>query len=384
MFYLLLTVGLIGLIGMTWLFPCLAGIYCYFSRNWRSGKEVAHLESETRAISVLIPAHNEESSLGLTLASVTESIAAARAKFPTITFNIRVGVDGCTDHTDQIARQFGCDVVVSQVSRGKWKTIQLLVERSVDSEYVILADAGIVWPLDFISQSVEKLSSAKLIALAPTYRNPSMGPIESLLWTFERSLKDLEAHSGGPVSVHGATIIYQTRALTEAFQKLGQHSWLNDDVVIPLVMRALNPSGRLLYCPEIGVADSSQAVAGCFSGSEYGRRRRMVVGNVQWIRRILPLLWQSSVEVGLLSLRRVFRVFWAYWGLAFAAALAMIFIQAFGFQTISILSAIFILVAVIASQRIGAIRRIFDAARASLMAPYYFFTLSRSQEAVWD
>ena len=381
MFYLLLGVGLIGLIGMTLLFPCLAGLYCYFFGKKNATGRV-RLGSAS-SISILIPAHNEQESLDGTLRSITESIACAKSNFPSTDFVVRVGLDGCSDGTEQIASRFGCDVVSTETSRGKWKTLHALIERSSESEYVVLADAGVIWPNNFLSLAVSKLTSMDLVALAPTYRNPSRGLLESLLWSVERSLKDIEAHSGGPVSVHGATIIYDTKAVLQAFEKVSHTTWLNDDVVIPLVVRALNPSRKLLYCPELGVADADHAVFGDTQHGEFGRRRRMVIGNVQWMRRILPILWQASTVVGLLSLRRVFRVFWAYWGLACACALAILFGHAFGLAALTIFAALFVACAAMASHRIGSIRRIFDAAGASLMAPYYFCRLSSSTEAVW-
>ncbi len=382
MFYLFLTVGLIGLIGMTLLFPCLAGLYCYFFEN--KEEQESGQSNAARSISILIPAHNEQDSLGATLRSITDSIARAKSQFPSMAFFVRIGLDGCSDGTERIAREFGCDVLSTQASQGKWKTLRALIERSSESEYVVLADAGVIWPSDLLSLAVSKLTSTNLVALAPTYRNPSMGVFESLLWSVERSLKDIEAHSGGPVSVHGATIIYNTKAVLQAFEKISHTTWLNDDVVIPLVVRALNPSRKLLYCPEIGVADAPQAVSGDIKKNEFGRRRRMVIGNVQWMRRILPILWQSSVVVGLLSLRRVFRVFWAYWGLACAAAMAILFAHVFGTVVLAFIALSFVVFAATASQRFGSIRRIFDAAGASLMAPYYFCRLSSSTEAVWD
>jgi len=380
-----LSIGFVGLVGMTWLFPCLAALYWRLDRRRSSaGPQNVADSSSTRKISILIPAHNEQQSLTGTLDSIVRSISAAKLSFPSVTFNIRVGLDGCTDKTEQIASDFGCDLISSVSSRGKWSTLKSLVERSLTSDYVIFADAGVIWPDDFLSQTLTKITHTEPVALAPTYRNPSMGRVESLFWSVERCLKDLEGRSGGPISVHGATVVYKTQALVEALRELGSGAWLNDDVVIPLTLRALNPSREVLYCSEIGVSDSAQAIARNVDGKEFGRRQRMVIGNVQWMRRISPMLWKSSVAIGLLSLRRVFRVFWAYWGLAFALAFAVLLAQVAGPQGLLILGIVAFGAAIVASHRFAFIRRGFDAAGASLMAPYYLFTLSSSKEAVWD
>ena len=38
----------------------------------------------------------------------------------------------------------------------------------------------------------------------------------------------------------------------------------------------------------------------------------MILGNLEWIRDLFPSLWVDSPDVAILSLRRVFRVFWAW------------------------------------------------------------------------
>src|SRR5690606_4977482 len=43
------------------------------------------------------------------------------------------------------------------------------------------------------------------------------------------------------------------------------------------------------------------------------RRNRLMSGNIEWIRLVLPRVFKRNLLVGLIALRRVFRVFWGYW-----------------------------------------------------------------------
>ena len=66
-------------------------------------------------IAILIPAHNEESTLPLALASI------AAADYPRELIGVRVVVDHCTDGTEALARQFGADCTVRRDSSDRGK-----------------------------------------------------------------------------------------------------------------------------------------------------------------------------------------------------------------------------------------------------------------------
>jgi hypothetical protein len=116
------------------------------------------------------------------------------------------------------------------------------------------------------------------------------------------------------VTVHGASVIYRKKNLVQAFQGLQGRVWLNDDVVVPLSLRLADPAGVIEYLRGNGregwVRDLGLRAE---VDVEFRRRRRMVVGNLQWIRGLLlPRLLENPM-VTLIASRRVFRLLWAYW-----------------------------------------------------------------------
>jgi hypothetical protein len=120
------------------------------------------------------------------------------------------------------------------------------------------------------------------------------------------------------VSVHGATVLYRRERLVDALKVLAGEVWLNDDVAVPLTLRLRNPGMRLAYMTgsERGGSEAPGWVSDVGVRSEmdveYRRRRRMVIGNLQWIRGLLLPRFFERPLVSLVALRRVFRVFWAY------------------------------------------------------------------------
>jgi hypothetical protein len=383
-----LLLGLLGLLGMTWLFPLLGRAVAWVAERRRASAALlpGSARVSPRKVAVLVPAHNEEASLPGSIGSMVRAIRFASRKFSQVEFVVRVGADGCSDGSARVARDLGAEVIEFDPNQGKWRTLVELVRASADADWVVLGDAGIAWPEDFLVNSLPLCADARTIAVAPTYRNPQAGSIERVLWAFERHLKSIESAAGGPVSIHGATVMYRRAELMAALDELGLAPWLNDDVVVPLSLRLLFPQARIRYAPEVGVHDGGQEAALAAQGKapprEFGRRRRMVMGNIQWIRAILPRLWGQSATAAVLALRRVFRVFWAYWALLVGvAALAAACSLAGNALPVAVAAA------GLAALMISPLRRsllgLADAAFASLSAPYYLLTVRTPERAGW-
>lgn len=343
---------------MTWLFPVIA---CLFYKQQKRNPNTSDLLPAELA--VLIPAHNEERHLPTTLASIQRAVQLARKHFPTLRIVISVAADGCTDRTAVIAREMGAEVIEHEQSKGKWHTLQALVRHNRKSDWVILADAGVAWPETLLSELFPYCLDADTIGIAPTYHNAHAGILEKLAWMLERHLKNIESLCGGPVSVHGATVAYRTDKLLPAIDKLVHGEWLNDDVVLPLLMRALYPNGTIRYMPHIAVQE--QAANEIPVVQEYTRRKRMAVGNVQWVR---ARLWQGDLVVGTLAMRRVCRMLWAYWCMMCGVAVISV-IQ----WNLPAEASIIALLCATALCCVRPARRLARTAGASLMVPYYFF-----------
>jgi hypothetical protein len=93
---------------------------------------------------------------------------------------------------------------------------------------------------------------------------------------------------------------------------------------------------------------------------DVGRRNRILMGNLQWTQSILWKNFRRNPVAGLVALRRVFRMFWAYWLVCLALGLAMLL-------NISIVPVVLMLgVFAVLS---GSVRQLVGAAWISLLAP---------------
>lgn len=322
----LLGIGVFGLLGLSVLWPLLAFPARRFQRviRTRTRRPESTVFSRPSTIEIVLPAHNEAGLIEGTLAGIQRSIRHLQAQSggpPPPEIFVHVGTDGCTDQTAQIARRFPkVDVTEFGENRGKWRMIKTLFERST-ADWLILVDAGTLWPESFLTDVVQRIGRGRdVIAVAPSYRPLKAGRIHRALWHVEAGLKKLEALCGGPVSLHGATVGYKTAVLKKALARLGDTPWLNDDVVIPLTLRALFPDGLILY-PVGEVWDAGLKT----QELDLARRDRLLKGNLQWVRLLLPDYFRRNPVAGLVALRRLFRVFWAYWFVFAAAGLALAF-----------------------------------------------------------
>jgi glycosyltransferase involved in cell wall biosynthesis len=370
---ILLGGAMLGLLGLSVLCPLIAGVGYFFQRQSfkRTPSALRQRQGTPSRIEILIPAHNEAKHLGATLSSIQHSIEHFQKynRFPA--FEVRVGVDGCTDDTAFVARQYaGIALTEFPVNQGKWATITSLIKTSA-ADWVILVDAGAVWPEHWLTILVNEMNLyPEALAIAPAYSPRRGGLLSRVVWWVERRLKQLETWCGGPVSLHGATIGYAREPLMKTLAHLNDRTWLNDDVVIPLVLRMLHPAGVIRY--PVG---RMQDTAARTEELDWARRKRILVGNLQWTRALLPGCLRQNPVAGILAARRLFRIFWAYWVGLFILALAWAF-------------PIFLVPAVIgvalSAMFSGSFRQLTGAAGVSLIAPFRIFHSQKWQlEGSW-
>jgi hypothetical protein len=304
----LLILGIIGCCAMTWLFPVLAWVV-HSTRGSAadSSSSSKFADPQPEEFAILIPVHNDALGLETTLRGIAHNQAEMKKHYPLIQLRTIVGLDGCTDESYLCATQAQIEAVVFTEKQGKWQTLHELLTRCPSAEWIALVDAGTVWPSQFL-RSLFQARTPHLMALAPSYRREGARFIERCSWHLERLLKTLENWSGGPVSVHGATVLYHRSAFEKALSLLGRTVWLNDDVVVPLALRSLFPHRAIRYMPHIYSLDYD--APNTQPTDTLPRRQRLVRGNVQWIT---DTFWLKSPVVALLALRRVVRMWWGYW-----------------------------------------------------------------------
>ncbi len=382
MIEIFLFISVLGLLGMTWLFPLLAGICAQSGLLLR--KKAKRLEEVKKdcplRVLIALPAYNEAKSLPGTLESIEKAILKANSLCPGLSFEVVVGDDGSTDDTLEIAHKKKVKVLHLEQSCGKWHMLRLLLDYCKEADWVVFADAGVVWREDFLIRSYPLLRRHNVLAIAPTYFNPGGGKIERFLWRIERHFKWIESFAGGPISIHGATVFYRRGPLKKTLRFLGNRNWFNDDVVVPLLMRSLYPEGRVEYLYDLGVYDQPELLKNSKT-AEFARRKRMVAGNVQWITGLSKVVVDRNHTVGLLALRRVFRLFWAYWALAAAMLVGLLFVQK-GAESI-FLALLLAATLIFIIFRYYPARVLSESAIASLMAPYYFLPVSMREGVRW-
>ena len=351
--------SVLGIFGMTFLFPLLAAIIS------PSTKRAAVSSPHPRNVAILIPAHNEETVIQKTLESIAEAIKVATDTSP-CAFRVLVGADGCTDTTAATATKMGAEVLTMPRKTGKWSTISTLVASCQESQWIVLADCGAAWPKDFLARLLPLLTREETMGIAPTYLNDASGLVERLVWRTERAIKMIESKCGGPVSVHGATVCYRTKELTSTLQFLSNHHWLNDDIVIPLCLRALYPAKNLEYATHLTVNDSAAIKSP--ASREFVRRRRLVLGNIQWIRHLWVPIWRQNYVADILASRRVFRLLWGYWAISTASTFAL-YIEVFNLPKPQLLALALLITALFSC--VKQLRTLLESGLASILAPYY-------------
>jgi cellulose synthase/poly-beta-1,6-N-acetylglucosamine synthase-like glycosyltransferase len=267
-------------------------------------------------IEIWIPAHNEEKVIVPTLAAIQESLSSS--------FHFKVGVacNGCTDKTEELSRQQGAQVL-SLPAIGKWRTLQKIVEQST-ADWIGFVDAGTVWSKDLWRSDIAKwIQDPQVGALTLQYSSPGMGMLEKIYWQIESIFKRFEEKLGGSVTVSGFTMFFRRDLLQEVFSFLqtqfGDVNWLNDDVVLPLTLRFLHPKMQIrILMASRQVAPVRKDIGLGTSANEGGRRLRMMRGNIQWMRKLVPLFFKPAylslprLAILLLLFRKGGKVFWAY------------------------------------------------------------------------
>ena len=332
----------------TWLSPLLAWAF-YRERN----TTLAPAESNPGLLSldILIPAHNENESLPATLAAM-KNLKHDGFSTPKLT----VGLSNWSGE-EAIRASALADQTISINEPGKWRALIALIENS-NADWVALVDAGTVWPEDMLVQLKKHFQDPAVMGINPKYTEANSGLVQRLVWGLESHLKSIENLSGGPISLHGSSIVYRRKELQEAISFLKTNDWWNDDVVVPLTLRKFNRDKKIIYAVNIPVVDLFPSS----NISEMKRRKRLLFGNLQWVQTLFPELLKSDAVLCILALRRISRMLWA-WGISFIGV-GIILLEP---NLAYVATLVFVTLALMPKGR-----RLYEAFLVSLMMPIYF------------
>ena len=382
---LILLLGVVGLFGSTLGTSIFAWCVARFFRKTNLSKGSLKISSPRLSLDILIPAHNEATLISKTLCSI--AYATEKLRGHQLDVSIVVGLDHTTDQTLNRIHHFiyfqNTDVscVANTGRQGKWNMMKQLVAQS-SADWVALVDSGSIWDESILREAVPHFFKERTVGVAPSYRPANAGLLERLNWSLERTLKSIESSAGGPISVHGASVFYHRESLVKALNVLNGTHWLNDDVVIPLTLRTLSPEKNLVYLAKNSAGNawvSDLGIKRNDHASDVRRRRRMIFGNLQWIRDLFISACRADLTVGLIASRRVFRTFWAYAALCFIVGASIHVVRFTSEPSVLFLSvgSLFIL---------AFLYKMRAAFWAGIQTPFQFFTThqSRSSEKLWN
>ena len=281
-----------------------------FFRTKASLEQSDKKNNEIISLNILIPAHNEENKIEVTLNSIAKSLRS------TLSTKVILLLDSCTDGTRQRAMnwkekhpQAHFSLEFQEVSfKSKWKTLRHGVMTAEASDWTALVDAGSIFSSHFFSIIEEYFYVPQLSFVSPSYRMLGSSKFSIFFWRIESILKTLENQAGGPVSVHGAAIFYRSRLLKKAFEQC-KIDFRNDDVILPLLTRIHFSTYRGLYIPNLFVFDQAN-LEKLDVYSTWLRRKRMVLGNIEWTRFIFNFREKIPFSIRLVMLRRMLRPYW--------------------------------------------------------------------------
>jgi cellulose synthase/poly-beta-1,6-N-acetylglucosamine synthase-like glycosyltransferase len=237
---------------------------------------------------VLVPAHDEESSIGKTIHALLPQINSGD--------RLIVIADNCTDRTAEVARACGATVVerFDPERRGKGFAVDHGVRflQADPPEVVVLVDADSVVDANFVDSLVHEASlcqcpvqSCNLVALPPS---PSLG--ERLAWfafRFKNLVRPLGlSRLGLPCLLSNGCAFPWTR-LRYAPLATGN---VVEDMKLSLDLAIAGKSPR--YCPEARV--SSEAPRG--SHAVQTQRRRWEHGHLRTLLTQSPRLFMEAVR----------------------------------------------------------------------------------------
>ena len=235
------------------------------------------------AVSLLIPAYNEADVIA---AKIRNSLAL---DYPPDRLEIIVASDGSTDATAQIIRSLipqkgrvHIRVLEFAENRGKTTALNEAVPH-LRGEIVIFSDAASLLGRDSLRKLVANFADERVGAVSGVYKvlNKSystLGRQEDFYWKYETFVKTQEAKIGALAGAHGS--LYGIRKLLYPFPPSGT---INDDFVIPTSV--LSRGFRIAYEPEAVACEEAHEMEG------FGRRIRIMAGNIQQLGEIKGLSW---------------------------------------------------------------------------------------------
>jgi cellulose synthase/poly-beta-1,6-N-acetylglucosamine synthase-like glycosyltransferase len=233
-------------------------------------------EAGSPAVSMIIPAHNEERHLPAKLANL------AALEYPKDRLEVLFVSDGSTDATNDILGRAaaGGDITLLALPArgGKSSALNQAVPRA-RHDVLVFSDAATLFAPDAVSKLVRHFTDPRVGVVCGALQfqaSAESRQTEGLYWRYESLLRLMESRIGVTLTASGA--IYALRRA--CFVPLSADT-LVEDLVVPMTARRLG--FRVLYDPEARGTDfAASTVAG-----EFSRRVRIATGSFRALGGLL-------------------------------------------------------------------------------------------------
>ena len=265
----------------------------------RERRRLALGDDELPALTLVIPAYNEERHLEDKIANVRE------LDYPRDRLHVVIVSDGSTDRTNDIlagVHDSNIETVVRPARSGKWAAVNEGVRRA-RHELLVMSDAATLFQPNALRQLVRHFRDPRVGVVCGALRfrgGDEFKQTEGVYWRYETVLRLMEARLGATLTASGA--IYALRR--ECFRPLTADDVI-DDFVVPMRARKLG----------FGVVFDPEAEATEFAGDtvkdEFTRRVRLAVGSFRALREL------SQVPMGAMASLSFFSHKFLRWVLPF-------------------------------------------------------------------
>jgi len=268
-----------------------------------------------KSISIIIPAYNEVLNIAAKIDSLWQALQTIN-----IDVEVLIGSDGSRDRTVEIAETRLKELnaanwkVLKFENEGKCNTLNKLV-RMAHGELVISTDADVAVPqnaVKLIVDAFEANSRLGCLSCVPVLNSRSIGS-QKHYWSIEDRIRNAESLLGKLIVVTGWLYAYRRDAYEEIPRGV-----MADDLWIPLTF--LLKGYDSVQLQELKV--SSEVTD---EETEIMRRKRVISGGMDVVRRLFPKLLKSPVVFVLVITHKVNRWAIPLWLVVFIFATIGIF-----------------------------------------------------------
>ncbi len=251
-----------------------------FARRDRRLRDFA--AGEEPALTIIIPAYNEEARLGAKIANLS------RLDYPKSKLHVIFVSDGSTDGTNSILQELKdpeIEIIFLPTRTGKPSALNEAVSRA-RTEILVFSDAATLFATDALRKLVRHFADPRVGVVCGALQfegTPQSVATEGIYWKFESMLRLMEGRLGATLTASGACYAARRQCVPQLAAEA-----LIDDLIVP--MHARRERYRVVYDPE---ATACELAAATIDG-EFIRRVRIGAGSFRALHELslirLPFL----------------------------------------------------------------------------------------------